>query len=201
MEEEKLINEEWTPFTLPGIKPDEIYEISTYGRVKHFNKKKETWQFLKSINQFKDKSGFEYVNNFKRLKGTTKRVTESVHRLVALVYCNKPSELHKYVIHKDFNKLNNHFSNLEWVTQHALNQHNNRNPKVKYARENRKGNVTHAKLTETDVIRLKKKIVRGKNPLYKIAKEFGITHTQLNRIRRGENWGHVKIEEEEKLRY
>ena len=58
----------------------------------------------------------------------------------------------------------------------------------------RKGEVTNAKLTETQVIRLKKKLIRGKNPLYKIAKEFGITHTQLNRIRRGENWGHVKVE-------
>lgn len=196
MEEEKKITEKWEAFTLPGIKPDEIYEVSTHGRVKHFNKKKEEWQFLKAVNQFKDKSGFEYVNNFKRIKGTSKRVTESVHRLVASVYCTKPSDRHKYVIHVDYNKLNNHYSNLKWVTQHELNQHNNENPKVKHARENRKGNITHAKLTETDVIRLKKKIARGKNPLYKIAKEFGITHTQLNRIRRGENWGHVKIEEE-----
>jgi hypothetical protein len=28
-----------------------------------------------------------------------------------------------------------------------------------------------------------------------IAKQFGITHTQLNRIRSGENWGYVKIDE------
>jgi LysM repeat protein len=44
------------------------------------------------------------------------------------------------------------------------------------------------------VIRLKKKLLRSKNPLYKIAREFGITHTQLNRIRKGENWGHVKVD-------
>jgi DNA-binding Xre family transcriptional regulator len=28
-----------------------------------------------------------------------------------------------------------------------------------------------------------------KNRLKMIAKQFGITHTQLNRIRSGENWG------------
>jgi hypothetical protein len=28
-----------------------------------------------------------------------------------------------------------------------------------------------------------------------IAKQFGITHTQLNRIRSGENWGYVKAED------
>jgi hypothetical protein len=27
-----------------------------------------------------------------------------------------------------------------------------------------------------------------------IAKQFGITHTQLNRIRSGENWGYVTID-------
>ena len=26
-----------------------------------------------------------------------------------------------------------------------------------------------------------------------IAKQFGITHTQLNRIRTGEDWGHVEV--------
>ena len=28
-----------------------------------------------------------------------------------------------------------------------------------------------------------------------IAKRFGISHTQLNRIRSGENWGHVKADD------
>ena len=45
-----------------------------------------------------------------------------------------------------------------------------------------------------EVIRLKKKLKRSNNPLYKIAKEFGITHTQLNRIRKGENWGHIEVD-------
>ena len=66
-----------------------------------------------------------------------------------------------------------------------------------YKNINRKGRITNAKLSETDVIRLKKKLRRGKNKLYKLAKEFGITHTQLNRIRSGENWGHVTIPDEE----
>ena len=196
MRQEKYWNEEWKRFTLPGMRDGEIYEVSTYGRVKHYNKKLDEWQFLSTINQYKDKTGFEYVNNFKRKKGTTKRVTDSIHRLVAANYCDQPSDKYKYVIHKDYNKLNNHFENLKWVTQHELNIHNNNNPKVQFARSNRKGHITNSKLTETDVIRLKKKVKRGKNPLYKIAREFGITHTQLNRIRKGVNWGHVKIDDE-----
>lgn len=46
-------------------------------------------------------------------KGKRKRYY--VHRLVADAYCE--NTMHKeYVNHKDFNKQNNHYTNLEWVT-------------------------------------------------------------------------------------
>jgi hypothetical protein len=93
-----------------------------------------------------------------------------------------------FVVHLDYNKENNHVKNLKWVDRVELVAHQYKNPGYQ------KGMVRYSKLSETDVIRLKKKLKRGKNPLYKIAKEFGITHTQLNRIRRGENWGHITID-------
>lgn len=185
--------EEWKVFTLPGILKEEIYEVSIHGNVRHFNTKRKEWVSLKTINQFKDGSGFEYVTNFKREKGSTKRVTESVHRIVARNFLPNPKTEEKFVIHLDYNKMNNHASNLKWLTRSELNEHNNNNPKVKTARSNRIGNITHAKLNETDVIRLKKRLAKGGEPLYKVARDFGITHTQLNRIRKGENWGHVTI--------
>jgi len=37
-------------------------------------------------------------------------------------------------------------------------------------------------------------VVAKKTRLKTIAKQFGITHTQLNRIRSGENWKNVTIE-------
>jgi hypothetical protein len=187
--------EMWKRFTLPNVQPDEVYEVSNYGKVRHFNKETNTYVIIKSFNQFKEGNGFEYVSNFKRVKGTKKRTSESVHRLVAMKFCEKVSEQHKIVIHKDYNKKNNRAENLQWVTQHEMYLHNNNNPKVKKARKNRTGKISHSKLTETDVIRLKIKLARSNNPLYKIAKEFGITHTQLNRIRKGENWAHVKVDD------
>ncbi len=194
MKEISFWNEQWCRFTLPEIVEGEIYEVSNYGKVRHYDQTTGSWEILKSVNQYKDKSGFEYINNFKRKLHSKKRVTESVHRLVAMHFCKQPGPDHKYVIHRDYNKLNNYHENLEWVTRTELHQHNQHNPNVITARKKRLKNITYAKLTETEVIRLKKKLKRGKNPLYKIAKEFGITHTQLNRIRKGENWGHVKID-------
>lgn len=45
-----------------------------------------------------------------------------VHRLVAVAFLDKPNGK-DFVNHKDGNKLNNHFTNLEWCTQSENNQH------------------------------------------------------------------------------
>ena len=138
-------------------------------------------------------NGYQYYS-FKSNINWRHRKTKCVHVLVAKHFCKQPSEKHNNVIHIDFNKSNNYYKNLKWTTKDEVNLHSRKSPRYKEALIKRKGEVTNSKLTETKVIRLKKKLKRGKNPLYKIAKEFGITHTQLNRIRRGENWAHVKID-------
>ncbi len=78
--------------------------------------------------------------------------------------------------------------------------HQQKNPVVLEAREKQKGRKTVKghKLTATQVIRLKKKILdpNRKTRLKLIAKQFGISEMQLYRIKSGENWGHIKVSEE-----
>jgi hypothetical protein len=187
MEKTSYWNEKWKPIFDEFIDPEEKYEISNFGRIRKFNKELNDYVILKSQNV----NGYKYFTFKSNIDWKHKR-TKIVHKLVAEAFCQRPSDLHQYVIHVDFYKENNNADNLRWATREMMTKHHKDNPN--YKKIERRGRMTNAKLTESEVIRLKKKLKRGKNKLYKLAKEFGITHTQLNRIRSGENWGHVVVE-------
>lgn len=53
----------------------------------------------------------------------TKGHLEQVHRLVAFAFCEGRTKERNVVNHKDGNKTNNHFSNLEWCTTLENNMH------------------------------------------------------------------------------
>jgi hypothetical protein len=65
-----------------------------------------------------------------------------LHRLVALAYIENPNEF-KEVNHKDGNRLNNSYVNLEWVTRSENQLHAYRNGL-------QKKKATHFKLSLTD---------------------------------------------------
>jgi len=181
MSTDKINGELWKPLKIDRVAPNEIFEISSLGRIKSFKTDKKNGSI---INGSKLK-GYKILN----VKlDNNKRTTKYVHKLVAETFIQKDNEMQQFVIHVDFNKDNNRIENLRWVTKETMFAHQKINPNYK------RGVIYNSKLSETDVIRLKKKLARGKNKLYKLAKEFGITHTQLNRIRKGENWGHIKVE-------
>ena len=188
MPEKFFWNEEWRKIEFDGINEQERYELSNYGRIRRWKEELQEWKVLKAANI----KGYVYYS-FKSNVHWTKKISKCVHRLVAEEFCERLSPEHKYVIHLDYVKDNNYFKNLKWATKDEMFTHQVNNPNYEMARAKAKGRITNSKLTETQVIRLKKKIQRGRMPLYKIAREFGITHTQLNRIRSGENWGHVKV--------
>jgi hypothetical protein len=184
-------DEAWKPLSFEGMHPDDVYEISSYGRIRRFEPKTKSWKLCKPANV----NGYAYFSfRTKNDESIRNRVTKSLHRLVGEAFLGTPEKNCDNVIHLDFNKWNNHVNNLKWVSKAEMFGHSRKSPKTAIAIEKRKGEITNSKLTATDVMRLKKKLKRGKNPLYKIAKEFGITHTQLNRIRRGENWGHIQVD-------
>lgn len=85
---------------------DGKYFVSNDGRVfsSRNNEKKE-------LKQFADKDGYMIV----QLSKQGKRKTMRVHRLVANAFIENPNNL-PIVNHKDENKSNNHYENLEWCS-------------------------------------------------------------------------------------
>ena len=180
--------EEWRRIIIdvPGIENPPHYEVSSFGRLKSFQNS-EGGKILKgSVIQ-----GYRSLN-IRLTKG--KSFNRYIHKLVAEFFVEKKSDLHCFVIHKDFEKLNNISSNLDWLTREEMLDHNRQNPNV--INRPRPVNSKNYKLNESKVLMIKKMLKSDKSRLKMIAKQFGITHTQLNRIRTGENWGHVKLEEE-----
>ncbi len=68
----------------------------------------------------KEIGGYKYIS-FTTLEGS--RETIYLHRLVAEFFVENGDEDNTYVIHKDYNRRNNRFDNLEWVPQSVLYKH------------------------------------------------------------------------------
>lgn len=182
-----MISEKWLPIVIDieGVEKPPRYEVSNFGRLRSLQSDENGTIIKGSVIQ-----GYRSLN-VRLPKG--KSFNRYIHKLVAEFFVEKASENHRFVIHKDFDKQNNHFMNLRWVTKEEMIEHNRENPSVKNKPVPKR--TANYKLTETKVIMIKKLLKNENNRLKMIARQFGITHTQLNRIRSGENWGHVVLED------
>jgi len=105
------------PFTLDDLEGElwkefNGYHVSNFGRVKSFKYKKPRI--------LKPRISLDYLRVELCFDGKHKLF--SVHRLVALAFIPNP-ENKPEVNHIDGNKLNNHISNLEWVTASENTRH------------------------------------------------------------------------------
>jgi len=173
--------EEWLPLIFDksdGINPEEKFKISNYGRILRIRDDKETLFDPYTMH------GYFYFKVKKVEKGKFK--TYYVHKLVAQHFLEQDKGTS--VIHKDYNKKNNKIENLQWVTKKGQLVHQHKNPNYKTPK-----GFTKAKLTENDVRRLKKMLnnPNRRTRLKIIARQFGVSEMQLQRIKTGENWGHI----------
>jgi len=176
--------EKWKKLPVEG-KKGEIYEVSNSGKMRKWHPNEKNPQFLKGslIRGYR-------VFNTKLTNG--KGTSLYIHKLIAEHFLKRKSNEQKFVIHKDYDKENNEVANLKWVTKDELNNHHKKNPNI-LNMERPKGLVRYSKLSENDVKNIKKKL-KEKNPdKRKIAEQYNITVTQLNRIQTGKNWSHVSI--------
>ena len=178
-------NEKWERIDFPEFDNQIHYEISNYGRIKSFQNTEEGVLIHGSLIQ-----GYQSLN----VRFQNKSVNHYLHKLVAKHFCKQNNPKDTFVIHLDFNKQNNRADNLQFADRSKVTQHNKNNPSV----VNRliPLRTKNYKLTEGKVMLIKQMLRSDKSRLKMIAKQFGITHTQLNRIRSGENWKQVKLIDE-----
>lgn len=185
--DEKYTNEEWKSLSASDVRKDMQMHISNYGRIKSFRVNKKDGQILKNSN----------VNGYAAISLTRedrRKCVKYIHKLVAEHFIDGKREDQRFVIHKDFNKMNNHVDNLAWASKAELEAHLPNNPVPRKKREN---NTYNFKLTEAKVKVIKKMIADPdrKTRMKQIAKRFDISEMQLYRIKSGQNWGHVTIDD------
>lgn len=144
------------------------YEISNHGRVKSYKWGRE--RLLKNSS---------YCYSIVILNGCLGRKTFQVHRLVAQHFLPARLPHRKYEVnHKDGDKLNNHFINLEWATRGENNRH-----AVEVL-----GKVK-SPLSSQDILEIR--AIYGYFPVVDIAANYGVSKATIFRVVNRETWAHI----------
>lgn len=179
-----LWQEEWKVLQFDEKIADKgTFKISNYGRIIKCTEKGDVLNNKQYIN------GYETISAKQKHNG--KSTSRYVHKLVAEHFLEKETEDQAYVIHLDYNKLNNEVKNLKWATNKERLHHQFNHPNWDEVVKRRNRNI--GKLTEGKVRIIKRQLKNNRTRITMIAKRFGVSDMQIHRIKTGENWGHVKI--------
>ncbi len=173
----KIEDEQWKLLDFT----DKKYEISNYGRIKSYCYDRENGRIVKLGNI----KGFYNVS----LRVQGKKKSYLVHKLTAEYFVDKTADNQDVVIHLDWNKQNNYFTNLQWVTKEE--SYKRMHKVLQEARKKAGKVVTSSKLSTNDVAVIKGMLEKGvKQNL--IAKLFCVSEMQVSRIARKENWPEIE---------
>jgi len=181
---------------IQGIRSKKKYAITSFGRLISYFNQLEDGAILKT-------GDGTIAHNIWHFMIGDKLKSMYIYHLVAEYFIEKPSPLHKYVIHKDHNKGNNTIGNLAWCTLEEQKKHAKTD---EVAIERKKNQPFRSQATGKGMkltvgkVKLIKKILadpKRNTRLKMIAKQFGISAMQLYRIQTGENWAWVKIDEDD----
>lgn len=148
------------------------YEVSNMGRVKSYNKERKKKDFI-----------FCYLNPIKNFKGYNMvNLGGKQHKLSRLIMKSFFGDSNLQVNHINGIKNDDRLKNLEWNTPSENINHAYKNGLMNSGEAHYR-----SKLTKEDVIKI------YKDPRYQrtIAKDFNISQTNVNRIKRKIIWKHI----------
>ena len=163
---------------------EDSYKISSFGRVKSLDRKivygEDNGQYHTKKSQILKPTlsgGYETVS----LSGKT----FTVHSLVAKHFVEGYQE--GFVVnHIDYNKTNNFYKNLEWITQEDNIKHNKTTLRGNFGERQK-----DAKLTDEKVVAIKKLLKDGTFSQKQISDLFEVSPTTISNIKKGKKWNHV----------
>lgn len=113
-----------------------IYQISNYGRLKALSKQLKGRNSYRNVKEKVLKPAIGTCGYYQYpLSHNSKKKTILIHREVAKAFVDNPNELYE-VNHKDENRLNNHFENLEWCDRSYNNSYNDRTKRAAETQRN-----------------------------------------------------------------
>lgn len=164
-----------------------LYQISNLGRVKRmpkFEKARDNGIRFKDFKILEPKPKSDGYIEVKLYRPDGSYVARKVHRLVAALFVpntyGKPE-----VNHKDLNKANNRWDNLEWVTALENTQHAILNGAFKVGSLSNK-----AKLNEVQVIEIRELLREGFG-VQAIADHYAVDNGTISAIKLGKTWKHL----------
>jgi len=181
-----LDDEKWKKISFHKGK-DSSYAISNYGRLVRYKKNIHEGFLVKGSKQ----EGYPIWKYSWFKKGIRLNGSKLFHHIVAAAFLPKKKSKQVAIIHLNFIKSDNRAINLKWATQEEVTKHNKNNPAVKKAIRNRIYNTQHYKLTEKQVLSIKKLLKENKT-LKELALKYQVSDMQIYRIKKGENWAHLK---------
>ena len=162
------------------------YHFSDYGRLKSVDKETEKERLLKGSNTVQ---GFLQINLRFRGEDRPFRKGFYVHKLIANEWVKKESEDQTFAIHFDRNKKNNYYKNLKWMSLQEMTDF--QTEAGLFLTKNRKRNANY-KMNSSTIKLIRKKLKEGKTKKKIIAKQFGISDTQIKAIMKGDAWAWVE---------
>lgn len=154
------------------------YKVSTYGNIKSYLGKEPIIMKYSPNNH-----GYGFVE----LCYNGGNATKAVHRIVAETFIKRDNR-YLQVNHKDGNKLNNNVNNLEWITarENIIHSYNN---SLKLNKWKPRG-IKHpkAKLTDNDVINIRKEYNFNREYL---SKKYKVSLASISLIINERTWKHL----------
>jgi hypothetical protein len=175
---------------IPGF--EGLYAITQDGQIWSYPKE---WRSAKGLSAYQVHTGRWLKPSFngRYLKASLRRKNQTqqiyIHRLVAITYLPNPFNLPE-INHRDGDKFNNHVDNLEWVTR-LQNAKHARRLNLYHHVPARGSNHPEAKLTENDILIIRKRWDADEVSLDTLATEYRISKSTMHSICSRKTWTHI----------